>query len=235
MSDYSLTTFDQSGVLTQVKYALTAVQNGETCLGIRAKNGIVIAAEKKVSSVLIDPETIRKVDKIAPYMGCAYSGIGPDFISVMKKARKTAQQYHGKYMDNISPFMLCKSTAELFQEYTQSGGVRPFGVGLIVGGWDEEAGGQIFQIEASGTYYSWKATAMGKGASTAKNFLEKRFDDDLDIEDAIHTAILTLKDSFEGELTPVNIEIGIIRASDPKKEFKVLSQQEIKDYLREVE
>ena len=76
---------------------------------------------------------------------------------------------------------------------------------------------------------------MGKGASTAKGFLEKRYADDLDIEDAIHTAILTLKDSFEGELTSKNIEIGVIRESDPKKEFKVLDQNEIIDYLREVE
>ena len=65
--------------------------------------------------------------------------------------------------------------------------------------------------------------------------MEKRYSDDLDIEDAIHTAILTLKDSFEGELTSKNIELGIIRESDPNKEFKLLSQQEIKDYLREVE
>ena len=78
-------------------------------------------------------------------------------------------------------------------------------------------------MEASGTYYSWKATALGKGAATAKGFLEKRYTDDLDIEDAIHTAILTMKDSFEGELTEKNIEIGVIRASDPNKEFKILT------------
>ena len=161
MSDYSLTTFDQSGVLTQVKYALTAVANGETCLGIRAKNGIVIAAEKKISSILVDESTIRKIDNIAPYMGISYSGIGADFSSVVRKSRKDCQVYHSRYIDRITPFMLCKQTAELFQEYTQSGGVRPFGVGLIVGGWDEKDGGQIFQIEASGTYYSWKATALG--------------------------------------------------------------------------
>jgi 20S proteasome subunit alpha 2 len=65
--------------------------------------------------------------------------------------------------------------------------------------------------------------------------LEKRYSDDLDIEDAIHTAILTLKDSFEGELTEKNIEIGVIRESDPKKAFTILTQNEIKDYLREVE
>ena len=131
--------------------------------------------------------------------------------------------------------MLCKQVADLFQEYTQSGGVRPFGIGMIVAGYDEEQGPQIFQIEASGTFYCWKATALGKQGSQAKQFLEKRFSDDLDIEDAIHTAILTLKDSFEGELTDKNIEIGVIRTADPNKEFKILTQSEIKDYLREVE
>ncbi len=106
---------------------------------------------------------------------------------------------------------------------------------MLCAGHDEQNGSQIFQLEASGTFYSWKATALGKGGDTARGFLEKRYSDDLDIEDAIHTAILTLKDSFEGELTEKNIEIGVIRDSDPNKAFKILTQNEIKDYLREVE
>lgn len=235
MSDYSLTTFGASGELTQVRYALTAVGNGETCLGIRAKNGVVIACEKKLTSVLVDESSIHKVEKIAPYLGVTYAGIGPDFSAVLLKARKDVQIYHSRYQDRITPFMSCKQVADLFQEYTQSGGVRPFGIGLIVAGYDEEQGPQIFQIEASGTFYCWKATALGKQGSQAKQFLEKRFADDLDIEDAIHTAILTLKDSFEGELTYKNIEIGVIRTADPNKEFKILTANEIKDYLREVE
>lgn len=76
---------------------------------------------------------------------------------------------------------------------------------------------------------------MGKNGSHARQFLEKRFADDLDIEDAIHTAILTLKDSYEGEMTAKNIEIGVIRTNDPNKEFKILSVSQIDDYLREVE
>lgn len=83
MSDYSLTTFGASGELTQVRYALTAVGNGETCLGIRAKNGIVIACEKKMSSILVDESSIHKVEKVAPYIGATYSGIGPDFYAVL--------------------------------------------------------------------------------------------------------------------------------------------------------
>ena len=79
MSDYSLTTFGESGELTQVRHALTAVGNGETIVGVRAKNGIVIAAEKKLPSPLIDEGSIHKIDKLSEYMGVTYAGIGPDF------------------------------------------------------------------------------------------------------------------------------------------------------------
>ncbi len=79
MSDYSLTTFGKSGELTQVRYALTAVGNGETCLGIKAKNGCVIACEKKLVSPLVDETTIHKVEALSEYMGMTYAGIGPDF------------------------------------------------------------------------------------------------------------------------------------------------------------
>ena len=235
MSDFSTTTFGESGELTQVRHALTAVGNGETTIGIRAKNGVVIAAEKKLPSILIDETSIHKVDNLCDYMGVTYSGIGPDFQTVLMKSRKDVQKYHAKYMDKITPFMLCKGVAELFQEYTQSGGVRPFGIGMIVGGWDEETGPQIFQIEASGTYYCWKATALGRGSKEARSFLEKTYSDDIDIGDAIHTAIKALKNTFEGEMTEKHLEIGVIKANDPKKKFQVLSQEEIRDLLREVE
>jgi len=138
-------------------------------------------------------------------------------------------------MDRITPFMLSKAVADLFQEYTQSGGVRPFGIGMIVAGYDEGQGAQIYQVEASGTFYCWKATALGRGATEAKQFLEKTYTDDQDIGDATHLAIKALKNSFDGEMTARNIEVGIIKESDPNKEFKVLTQEEIQDLLREVE
>jgi len=235
MSDYSLTTFGEGGELTQVRHALTAVGNGETTVGIRARNGVVIVAEKKLGSVLIDEESIHKVQALCNYMGITYSGIGPDFQAVLLKARKDIQVYHARYQDRISPFMLSKAVADLFQEYTQSGGVRPFGIGMIVAGFDEELGAQIYQIEASGTFYCWKATAQGRGAKEAKAFLEKTFSDDLDIDDAIHLAIKALKDSYDGHMTARNIEVGIVKAGDPEKAFRILSQEEIKDLLREVE
>ena len=65
--------------------------------------------------------------------------------------------------------------------------------------------------------------------------MEKTYSDDMDIGDAVHTAIKALKNTFEGELTEKNIEIAVIRSADPTKTFHILTQSEIKDLLREVE
>lgn len=88
MTDYSFTTFGESGELSQVRFALTAVGNGETSVGIRAKNGVIIAAEKKLSSILVDEESTHKVEKLCDYMGMTYSGLGSDFRAVLLKSRK---------------------------------------------------------------------------------------------------------------------------------------------------
>ena len=67
---------------------------------------------------------------------------------------------------------LVRGVAQVMQEFTQSGGVRPFGVSLLVAGYDHE-GPQLFQVDPSGTYFGWKASAIGKNFVEAKNFLEK--------------------------------------------------------------
>mmetsp|Transcript_3715 Transcript_3715/g.6893 ORF Transcript_3715/g.6893 Transcript_3715/m.6893 type:complete len:119 (+) Transcript_3715:559-915(+) len=115
------------------------------------------------------------------------------------------------------------------QEYTQSGGVRPFGVSLLVAGYDDD-GPHLYQVDPSGAYFGWRATAIGKNYINAKNFLEKRYQEEMELEDAIHTALLTLREGFEGEMNGRNIEVGIIGKD---RKFKLLNPQQIQDYLDE--
>ena len=53
----------------------------------------------------------------------------------------------------------------------------------------------------------------------------------MELEDAIHTALLTLREGFEGEMTSSNIELAIAT----KDGFRVLSADEVADYLEETE
>lgn len=85
---FSLTTFSPSGKLVQIEYALNRVQQGAPALGIKARNGVVLAAEKKLATQLLESDTINKVDNFTPSVGCVYAGMPADFRVVLKKGRK---------------------------------------------------------------------------------------------------------------------------------------------------
>ena len=127
-------------------------------------------------------------------------------------------------------------------------GVRPYGVSLLVAGWDINRGPTLYQVDPSGSFWAWKASAIGKNMINAKTFLEKRYNDDISLEDAIHTALLTLKEGFEGQMTEKTIELGVITVPSeeelaaamavenegttrPKPTFRRLSEEEVRDYL----
>ncbi|KAG0652559.1 putative proteasome subunit alpha type-2 [Hyphodiscus hymeniophilus] len=272
---FSLTTFSPSGKLVQIEYALNAVNQGVTALGIKATNGIVLATEKKSSSPLIDPPSLSKVSLITPNIGMVYSGMGPDYRVLVDKARKVSHTGYKRIYNEYPPTrILVQDVAKTMQEATQSGGVRPYGVSLLIAGWDDgiepeaedvavggveahpddkkpsgktggvlKGGPMLYQVDPSGSYFPWKATAIGKSATSAKTFLEKRYTEGLELEDAVHIALLTLKETIEGEMNGETVEIGIIGppadhllgvegvagAQGPR--FRKLSPQEIEDYL----
>lgn len=249
-----------AGVLSNFsEYALNAVNQGVTSLGIKgddymipckvcnrhsnaysATNGVVLATEKKSSSPLIDPPSLSKVSLITPDIGMVYSGMGPDYRVLVDKARKVSHTEYKRIYNEYPPTrILVQDVARVMQEATQSGGVRPYGVSLLIAGWDDgvepqtqeladeglataaekkklsgktggilKGGPSLYQVDPSGSYFPWKATAIGKSATSAKTFLEKRYKDDLELEDAVHIALLTLKETIEGEMNGETVEIG---------------------------
>uniref|UniRef100_A0A2K6UTS4 Proteasome subunit alpha type n=1 Tax=Saimiri boliviensis boliviensis TaxID=39432 RepID=A0A2K6UTS4_SAIBB len=213
---FSLTTFSPSGRLVQIEYALAAVAGGAPSVGIKAANGVVLATEKKQKSILYDERSVHKVEPITKHVGLVYSGMGPDYRVLVHRAQKLAQQYYLVYQEPIPTAQLLQRVASVMQEYTQSGGVHPFGVSLLICDWNEGRP-YLFQSDPSGAYFAWKATAMERTIYNA----------DLELEDTIHTAILNLKESFEGQMTEDNIEVGICNEAG----FRRLTPTEVKDYL----
>eukprot|EP00731_Ephydatia_muelleri_P032509 Em0024g53a len=247
---FSLTTFSPSGKLVQIEYALQAVAAGAPSVGIKAKNGIVLAAEKKQKSILHDESTIHKIESVNDKAGIVYSGMGPDYRLLVARARKIAQKYYLTYHEPIPVSQLVQGVATVMQEYTQFGGVRPFGVSLLIAGYDEDTP-YLFQCDPSGAYFAWKATAMGKNYINGKTFLEKRTGDWQtrcvdskhefgakrmwslcylvssfcpELHDPYH---LIDSEGFDGQMTEDNIEIAICNTEG----FRRLEPHEVKDYL----
>ena len=227
-SEFSLTTFNSEGKLKQLEYAMRAVSNGETSVGIKYNTGVVLVTGKNIKSNLVDSSSVKKIQNIAGHIGCTYSGLFGDFRVLLQAARKQNMQYELIYEENGLVESVSRETAKIFQEFTQSGGVRPFGISILVAGVDYD-GPKLFQVDPSGVYHEWKATAIGKSASNAKNLLEKKFNETMERDDAIHTALLALKDGFEGVMNGKNIEVGYVDSED--KIFKSLSNKEIEDIL----
>ena len=206
--------------------------SGATSLGIKAKNGVVLATEKKTPSPLVDETTVLKIANLTANIGVVYSGMGADFRVLVRRARRTAQAYFDIYREVIPMGQLVREVAAVMQEFTQSGGVRPFGVSLLVAGHDEHGGPQLYQVDPSGTYFAWKASAIGKNMVSCKSFLEKRYAEDIELEDAVHTALLTLKEGFDGQITKDNVEVAVVGEDGT---FKVLAPSAVQDYLAETE
>jgi 20S proteasome subunit alpha 2 len=192
---------------------------------------VVLATEKKLPSILVDEDSVEKIALVNESTGMVYSGMTPDSRVLVRKARKKAQAYHRQYMEHMPTSQNVKEVAAVMQEFTQSGGVRPFGVSVLMAGYDDD-GPKLFQVDPSGAYFGWKATAIGKNFINAKTFLEKRYNEEMELEDAIHTALLTLREGFEGEMTSTNIEVGVIGED---RKFRVLTPAQVKDYLEEAE
>ncbi|TKR75984.1 hypothetical protein L596_017198 [Steinernema carpocapsae] len=248
---FSLTTFSPSGKLMQIEYALNAVKNGQPSVGLRATNGVVLATENKAS---ILNEEQPKIEKISEHIGCVYSGMGPDFRQEESPCLEVDSLSRIESVGNKSRQLRSNSREESPQDRD---GVRDDvrrrdpddAAGVEAGGGDARvhpirrcapvrclaAGGRLRPRQAPnpvpvrplGAYFAWKATALGKSDVNAKTFLEKRFNETLELDDGIHTALLTLRESFDVGMTEDNVEIAICNDQG----FKRLTKQQIKDHL----
>jgi proteasome alpha subunit len=226
--DHAITVFSPDGSLYQVSYAAEAVKKGSTALGVKCKEGIVLAVDKSLPSNLVESESFEKIFQIDDHMATASSGIIADARVLVDKARVQAQIHKLTYDEEITVMALTKSIGDLKQMHTQYGGLRPFGVSLIIAGVDSE-GPQIFVTEPSGAFLEWKATAIGAGKPQAMDLFESEYDPDKTLDESIVLSLKVLRSSMDEEMIASNIEVVVIDSKDGK--FKRLSMEELDSFI----
>lgn len=182
----------------------------------------------KLQDPRITPSKICKVDN---HVLLTFAGLNADARILVDKARVEAQSHRLNLEDAVSVEYLTKYVAGVQQRYTQSGGVRPFGIATMIAGFDSNDDvPKLYQTEPSGVYNAWKAHAIGRSAKTVKEFLEKNYEENLSEEQTIK---LTVKSLLEVVQTGAkNIEISIMR---PNNVIALLSVDEITKYVDEIE
>nr|WP_236609688.1 archaeal proteasome endopeptidase complex subunit alpha [Archaeoglobus sulfaticallidus] len=225
--DRAITIFSPDGRLFQVEYAREAVKRGATAIGIKTKEGVIILADRRVASKLLEADTIEKVYKIDEHICIATSGLVADARVLIDRARIEAQISRLTYDEPISIKDLTRKICDFKQQYTQYGGVRPFGVSLLIAGVDEKP--RLYETDPSGALLEYKATAIGAGRNAVVEYFEKEYRDDLTLEEAIIMGIVAMGKAIESEVTTDGIDTGIISVAD--KKFKQFSEEELKPYV----
>jgi len=206
--DRAIVTFSPDGRLFQVEYAREAVKRGTTSLGIIFDGGVVLAAARPLPELSISHGGSDKVHQIDDHLGTAIAGFLADGRILVDAGRVKAQVYKLTYDEPLNVGGAVKEISDRMQMFTQYGGVRPFGVALLIGGVDEK-GAQLFEIDPSSAYYAWKAQAIGKGSAEALKILRKDWSESLKEEDAIKLAVQALKAAEKG-MKPIEVELALI-------------------------
>ena len=226
--DRASTIFSPDGRLFQVEYAREAVKRGTTTVGVKYTDGVVLIVDKRITSSLIEPDSIEKIFRIDDYIGCATSGLIADARVLVDRARIDAQINEITYDEKIPIKTLVKRICDFKQTYTQYGGVRPFGTSLLIAGVDE-TGPRLFSTDPSGAFIEYKVGSEGSGRSGAMAYFEEKYKENMTLEESIDMGIKAIHKGSEGKLNPDAIEIAVI---DAKEKFRRLSHDESKNYVK---
>jgi proteasome alpha subunit len=225
--DSAITVFSPDGRLFQVEYAVEAIRRGNIAVGVKVKNDVIIIAENKLEQ-LMEPGDNTKIFVLDNHIICSIAGLQADARRLIDYARVQAQINRLTYDEAISVETLTRRLCDLMQQYTQQAGVRPFGVALMLAGVDE-SGPQLFTTFPSGSYWNWKASTIGRGADTAREYFEKNYNLDLSRDDAIVLGLKALANGIKETLPPEKMEVAYVSAED--KKYVRLDRDIIKKYV----
>ncbi len=227
--DRAITVFSPDGRLYQVEYAIETVKRGTISVGIKTKDGIVIAVEEKPRKLQIS-ETAQKIFHVDDHIGVAAAGYIPDARSQVDNARFFSQSNKLIYDEPVDVEVVAKHLADQCQQFTQYAGVRPFGVALIIGGVDENNQSQLFLTDPSGTYISYDAIAIGSGSDQVTDFLEKTYKPDISLEDACALATAAIYLGSDDKKGTEHIRMAQIKTDS--KQFEIISNEQITKFAK---
>ena len=224
--DRSVNTFSNQGRLYQVEYAMKAVEQGCTTLGIQLKDAIILGAEKKIASKLQIPSSIENIMKINENAICTYSGLRSDARALIETARVEAANHWFNFNEPMPVGAISLAVCDMALSFAEKkkrekkdkerGVSRPYGVAVIIAGIDADGEPRLFKNDPSGNYVRYKACCIGQGGENGMTTLQSNYREDMSFDEAILLAGKVLKENLEQKINKDNFEIWYIKKSDGK-------------------
>lgn len=216
--DGDVTILSPQGRLFQVEYAMEAVKLGAAAVGLSSRSHVVLAALKRSPGDLAVHQ--RKLVPIDDHIGIALAGLTSD-ARILTRYMQAQALSSRMNMDRAIPVQrLVRDVSDKAQSFTQGYGERPFGVGLLMAGYDE-TGAHLYEFSPSGVFNEYHATAIGARSQAARTYLEKQHGeqsgesayDQMELAELIGHALCALRDTLPPDappLTPQNTALGYL-------------------------
>ncbi|XP_033190323.1 proteasome alpha6 subunit isoform X1 [Bombus vancouverensis nearcticus] len=231
--DSDVTVWSPQGRLHQVEYAMEAVKLGSATVGLKNKTHAVLIALKRASSELSAHQ--KKIFPIDKHMGISISGLTADARMLSRYMRTECLNYKYSHDDLLPVSRLLASLGNKLQTCTQRYDRRPYGVGLLIAGYDDQ-GPHIYQTCPSSNYFDCKAMAIGARSQSARTYLEKHLNELLscDLDELIKHGLRALRDTLPNEvdLSVKNVSIAVVGKGT---DFKIYDEDAISVYLSQIE
>lgn len=227
--DRGTSLFSPDGRIYQVEYAREAVSRGAPSVGVRTEEGVVLAAQTRPSSTLMEAESIEKLHKLDEHLGTASAGHVADARRLIDFARREAQMNRLQYGEPIDVEALAKRVTDHIQENTQRGGTRPYGAALLIAG-IERGSPRLFGADPSGTPNEWKATVIGGNSKNIQSYFEDEWDETIDLAGGIELAVSALRTAAD-DLEPGEISVATVTEADG---YRRLDEEELEEVFESI-
>jgi len=234
MYDSDVTTWSPQGRIHQIEYAMEAVKQGSACVGLKSETHAVVATLMRSSSELGAYQ--KKIFKIDDHVGIAIAGLTADARVLSKYMRSECLNHKFVFETPLQTQRLVQGVADKSQVHTQRYGRRPYGVGLLVIGYDE-TGSHLYETSPSGNYYDYKAQAIGARSQSAKTYLERHYQQfaNLSKEDLIKHALKSLRETLQSSSDGLNMKNCAVGIVGKDHVFEILEGAKLQKYLDAME
>ena len=226
--DMTPTMYSPDGRIYQVEYAIETVKRGTLAIGVKCKDGVIIAVEENPRALQVANIT-QKIFQVDHHIGVAAAGYIPDARVQVDNARFFSQSNKLTYDEPVEVETVAKHLADQCHQFTQYSGVRPYGVALIIAGVDQK-GGSIYVTDPSGSYVSYGAVAIGAGSEEVTDFLEKNYQKDMPLEDGAALAAAAINVKSEHKDGAKHVKMSWVKMD--KKILEKVSDADIEKFIK---
>nr|ADD38869.1 Proteasome subunit alpha type-1 [Lepeophtheirus salmonis] len=227
--DHDVSIWSPQGRIHQIEYAMEAVKQGSATIGLKNKDYAIVVALKRAPSELSSYQ--EKLIEVDDHIGIAMAGLTADGCLLTRAMCRECSKHKWAFDSSLPVSRLMESLSLKMQIPTQRYGRRPFGVGILVAGYDKQ-GPHINYLCPSANSYDCKATAIGARSQSARTYLEKHYEEfeKCTLDELILHGLFALQGTLPADvkINAKNCSLGIV-GKDEK--FKVLKLEKLEEYI----